>query len=93
MWHNRCEISVVVVLRRLGDLACNKLHLIEKPLKKTQKGEFKQINIWNIEWFTGGIVLKSYYTELNHGSNNIRQQYIRTFTQIRDFYVIFSMWS
>lgn len=44
---NRAEISMVMIWRRLGDSACNKLSLMGTEGKNTQKNDFEQINTLN----------------------------------------------
>lgn len=41
---NRVEISMVMIWKRLGDSACNKLSLMGTEGKNTQKNDFEQIN-------------------------------------------------
>lgn len=41
---NRVEISMVMIWKRLGDSACNKLLLMGTEGKNTQKNDFEQIN-------------------------------------------------
>ena len=51
---NRAEISMVMIWRRLGDSACNKLSLMGTEGKNTQKKDFEQINTLNT-WIGGTV--------------------------------------
>lgn len=51
---NRVEISMVMIWKRLGDSACNKLSLMGTEGKNTQKNDFEQINTLNM-WIGGSM--------------------------------------
>lgn len=90
---NRCEIAMVLILRRLDDSACNKFYLIRTTVRKLRKTNSNKLIFWICEWFIRGCVKEIIISKHNHGSNNTRQFSKHIFIQIMDFYVIFSRWS